>query len=101
MSQKGLRVEFQLPSRRKAKEAPPAPVKNPVPRIARLLASVRAGFRLRGRPVAHRWFYLVSPPAIALLFGFNFVASLLDRSIEWGGVRYTMLSPSRTRVLRP
>ena len=77
------------------------PVRGSALGILFLLASVRAGFRLRGRPVAHRWFYLVSPPAIALLYGFNFVASLLDRSIEWGGVRYTMLSPSRTRVLRP
>lgn len=43
MSQKGLRVEFQLPSQRQAKETPPAPIKNPVPRIARLLA------------LAHKW----------------------------------------------
>ena len=43
MSQKGLRVEFQLPSQRKAKEAPAAPVKDPVPRIARLLT------------LAHKW----------------------------------------------
>ena len=43
MTEKGLKVEFQLPSPRKAKEAPPAPVKDPVPRIARLLA------------LAHKW----------------------------------------------
>ena len=43
MTRKGLRVEFQLPSRRKAKEVPPAPVKDPMPRIARLLA------------LAHKW----------------------------------------------
>ena len=43
MSQKGLRVEFQLPSQRKTKEASPAPIKDPVPRIVRLLA------------LAHKW----------------------------------------------
>jgi len=38
VSQRGLRVEFRVPSRRKPKESPPTPVKDPVPRIARLLA---------------------------------------------------------------
>ena len=66
-----------------------------------LLAAVRAAFRLRGRSMAHRWFYLVSPPVVAMLYGINFLASLRNRTIEWGGVRYTMLSASRTRVWRP
>ena len=44
MSQKGLRVEFSVPqSHKRLEEAPAALVKDPVPRIARLLA------------LAHRW----------------------------------------------
>ena len=42
MSQKGLRVEFSVPRPRKRQEETPAP-KDPVPRIARLLA------------LAHKW----------------------------------------------
>ena len=44
MSPKGLRVEFSVPRPHKPqKEAPSTPVKDPVPRIARLLA------------LAHKW----------------------------------------------
>ena len=44
MSQKGLRVEFSVPRpHKRQEEAPATPFKDPVPRIARLLA------------LAHKW----------------------------------------------
>jgi GT2 family glycosyltransferase len=46
----------------------------------------------------HRWFYLLSPPLISLLFQVNFLVSAASRRIVWKGVTYVMISPSRTLV---
>jgi hypothetical protein len=46
----------------------------------------------------HRWFYLLSPPLVSLLFEFNFLASALSRRIVWKGVTYVMISPTHTLV---
>lgn len=46
----------------------------------------------------HRWFYRLSAPVVSLLYVFNFVMSLLSRTIRWKNVEYTMISPEETRV---
>ena len=70
-----------------------------------VLAAVRADARVEAARRAIddpslrgcRWFYLLSPPFISMLYEWNMVASLLSRRIEWKGIRYTLLGPNRTR----
>jgi cellulose synthase/poly-beta-1,6-N-acetylglucosamine synthase-like glycosyltransferase len=46
------------------------------------------------------WVWSVLAPLASFLFAWNFLASLLSRTIQWRGIRYEMLSPSMTRVLK-
>ena len=74
-----------------------------------LLAAVRANARLQAAklsisassPTVGRWFYLLAPPFVALLYQWNLIASLFSRRIDWKGIRYTMIGPNRTIVERP
>jgi hypothetical protein len=37
---------------------------------------------------------------VPFLFAWNFLSSLLSKTIRWRGIRYEMVSPSMTRVLK-
>ena len=72
------------------------------------LAGVRADARLQAAShvihhsslAEHRWFYRLSPPLVGILYQMNFVASFWSRRVVWKGIRYTLISPNRTRVER-
>jgi ceramide glucosyltransferase len=46
------------------------------------------------------WVWTVLAPVVPFLFAWNFVASLFTRSIRWRNIRYELVSPNVTRVLR-
>jgi hypothetical protein len=45
----------------------------------------------------------VSPvfaPVVPFLFSWNFIASLLTKTIRWRGIRYELVSPNMTRIIK-
>jgi hypothetical protein len=46
------------------------------------------------------WVFLVLAPIVPFLFAWNFIASLLTRRIRWRGIRYELISPNMTRILK-
>jgi ceramide glucosyltransferase len=46
------------------------------------------------------WVWTVLAPVVPFLFAWNFLTSLISRTIRWRGIRYQMVSPSMTRVLK-
>jgi hypothetical protein len=46
------------------------------------------------------WVWTALAPAVPFLFSWNFLASLISKTIRWRGIRYQMVSPSMTRVLK-
>ena len=49
-------------------------------------------------PIGLRWFYRLSPPLTALLYGWNFFRTIVGRRLLWKGIAYTLVSPNETRV---
>ena len=37
---------------------------------------------------------------VPFLFSWNFIASLLPRRMRWRGIRYELVSPNMTRILK-
>ena len=46
------------------------------------------------------WVWTVLAPFVSFLFAWNFIVSLLSRRMNWRNVRYELLSPHATHVLR-
>lgn len=46
------------------------------------------------------WVWTFLAPIVSFLFAWNFLTSLLSKTIRWRGIRYEMVSPTMTRVLR-
>ena len=46
------------------------------------------------------WVYPALAPLVPFLFSWNFISSLLGRRIRWRGIRYELVSPSSTRILK-
>lgn len=46
------------------------------------------------------WVWTAFAPMIPFLFSWNFIASLLTKQIRWRGIRYELVSPNVTRVLK-
>jgi len=46
------------------------------------------------------WVWTLLAPVVPFLFAWNFVASLLTRRIRWRNIRYELVSPSVTRILK-
>lgn len=69
-----------------------------------VLAALKAYTRLqtiRGSsigPMPHGWFYVLSPPLVALLQQYNLIRSAWTREVTWRGIAYTLVSPFETRV---
>jgi ceramide glucosyltransferase len=54
----------------------------------------------RGALQEWNWVYTVLAPVVPFLFASNFVSSLFGRSVRWRGIRYELVSPTVTRVLK-
>jgi ceramide glucosyltransferase len=46
------------------------------------------------------WVWTVLAPVTSFLFAWNFLVSVGSKTIRWRGIRYEMVSPSMTRVLK-
>jgi ceramide glucosyltransferase len=46
------------------------------------------------------WVWPVLAPVVPFLFAVNFIASLVTKRIRWRGVRYELISPNRTRIIK-
>jgi hypothetical protein len=72
------------------------------------LTVIRSRYRLQGTARAipsallhrHALFYLSSAPLVGVLYQANFIASLFSRRLVWRGVVYSMISRSKTLILR-
>jgi ceramide glucosyltransferase len=54
----------------------------------------------RGRLTEWNWIYTAFAPLVPFLFSWNFIASLLTKTIRWRGIRYELVSPAVTRVIK-
>jgi len=46
------------------------------------------------------WVWTVLAPVVPFLFAWNFIASLLTRHIRWRNIRYELVSPGVTHILK-
>jgi ceramide glucosyltransferase len=46
------------------------------------------------------WVWMTLAPIVPFLFSWNFLVSLVSRRMLWRGIRYELVSPSTTRVLK-
>jgi ceramide glucosyltransferase len=46
------------------------------------------------------WVWIALAPVVPFLFSWNFLQSLLTRRIRWRGIRYELVSPTTTRILK-
>ncbi|MGH9705246.1 MAG: hypothetical protein ACRD5R_00650, partial [Candidatus Acidiferrales bacterium] len=46
------------------------------------------------------WVWSVLAPVVPFLYSWNFLSSLVTRRIRWRGIRYELVSPNTTRILR-
>jgi cellulose synthase/poly-beta-1,6-N-acetylglucosamine synthase-like glycosyltransferase len=46
------------------------------------------------------WVWMTLAPGVSFLFAWNFIASLLTKRIRWRGIRYELVSPATTHVLK-
>lgn len=54
----------------------------------------------RGNLQEWNWVWTALAPLVPFLYSWNFIHSLLTRRIHWRGMRYELLSPNSTRVLK-
>jgi cellulose synthase/poly-beta-1,6-N-acetylglucosamine synthase-like glycosyltransferase len=46
------------------------------------------------------WIWTVLAPIVPFLFTYNFLMSLVSRRILWRGIRYELISPNSTKIIR-
>jgi hypothetical protein len=46
------------------------------------------------------WIWAVLAPIIPLVFSYNFIKSLVSRRMVWRGIKYELVGPNTTRILR-
>lgn len=46
------------------------------------------------------WVWLALAPIVPFLFSWNFLQSLLTKRVRWRGIRYELISPNSTRILK-
>jgi len=49
---------------------------------------------------AWSWVWPVLAPVVSFLFAWNFIASLITKRIRWRGIRYELVTPNVTRILK-
>lgn len=75
-----------------------------------VLASMKGAFRTvaavdlipewKPKLQAWSWVWIALAPIVPFLFAWNFIASLLTKTIRWRGIRYQLVSPNTTRILK-
>lgn len=75
-----------------------------------LLAAVKGAIRTlaigealpewKGKLNEWGWVWTFLAPVVPFLFAWNFLSSLLSKTIRWRGIRYEMVSPTVTNVLK-
>ena len=48
----------------------------------------------------YAWVWPLLAPLVPFLFVWNFVMSLITKQIRWRGIRYELLSPNTTHIVR-
>jgi ceramide glucosyltransferase len=54
----------------------------------------------KGKLQEWSWVWMALAPVVPFLFSLNFISSLLTKEIRWRGIRYELIGPNFTRVLR-
>jgi ceramide glucosyltransferase len=54
----------------------------------------------KGKLQEWSWVWAALAPVVPFLYSWNFIASLLSRQLRWRGIRYELVSPSITRILK-
>ncbi len=54
----------------------------------------------RGPLTKWNWVWMTLAPVVPFLFSWNFIRSLLSKKIRWRGIRYELVSPAVTHVLK-
>jgi len=65
----------------------------------RLLAVVELLPDLRAQLLNDGWIWVLLAPLVPFVYLYNTLVALFTRTITWRGIRYELISPSRTRVL--
>jgi ceramide glucosyltransferase len=77
-----------------------------IPLIAAMKGAIRTASinellpEWRGQLQEWGWVWIVLAPFVPFLFAWNFLVSLTTRRIRWRGIRYELVSPSVTRILK-
>lgn len=67
--------------------------------ILRLVAAVELLPDLRAELVNEGWIWVLLAPIVPFVYLYNSVIALFTRRITWRGIRYELISPSRTRII--
>ncbi|HXW57542.1 MAG TPA: glycosyltransferase [Candidatus Cybelea sp.] len=77
-----------------------------IPLLAALKGAVRTAAvgdllpEWKGKLQEWNWVWTALAPVVPFLFAWNFLSSLATKRIRWRGIRYELVSPSVTHVLR-
>ena len=66
----------------------------------RTIAITEAIPEWRSAQASWSWIWTVLAPIIPFLFTYNFLMSLISKRIVWRGIRYELLGPNTTRIIR-
>ncbi|MGD0304042.1 MAG: glycosyltransferase [Candidatus Acidiferrales bacterium] len=66
----------------------------------RTIAITEAIPEWRSAQASWSWIWAVLAPIIPFLFTYNFLMSLITKRIVWRGIRYELLGPNTTRIIR-
>lgn len=66
----------------------------------RAVAADEALSEWRPKLKAWSWVWPALAPVISFLFAWNFIASLITKRIRWRGIRYELVTPNVTRILK-
>ncbi len=67
--------------------------------ILRLVASLELLPDIRVRLLDEGWIWVLLAPIVPFVYLYNSFVALFTRKITWRGIRYELISPSRTRVI--
>jgi len=54
----------------------------------------------KGKLSEWAWVWMALAPIVPFLFSWNFLQSLMTKRIKWRGIRYELVSPNATRILK-
>jgi ceramide glucosyltransferase len=68
--------------------------------VLRIVAINEAIPEWKGKLQETSWVFLILEPVVPFLFSWNFISSLLSKRIRWRGIRYELISPNMTRIIK-